>query len=114
MKKINVMVAVCLVVGFAVFMTADSSIAAGSFLGKDTTIFGNGNGPGDGTGNGGVGPDDGTGYGPGDCLNVISDLPTDGLLLSGNGNGSGNGPGDGTGNGGNGPGDGTGNGPGNC
>ena len=67
MKKINVMAAVCLVVGFAVFMATDSSIAAGSFLGKDTTIFGHGNGPGDGTGNGGTGPGDGSGNGPGDC-----------------------------------------------
>jgi hypothetical protein len=108
MKKINVMVAVCLVVGFVVFMATDSSIAADSFLGKDTIIFGHGNGPGDGTGNGGDGPGDGTGYGPGDCLNLISDLPTDGLLIAGYG------PGDGTGDGGDGPGDGTGYGPGDC
>ena len=63
MKKINVTAAVCLAVGFAVFMATDSSIAAGSFLGKDTIIFGSGNGPGDGTGNGGDGPGDGTGNG---------------------------------------------------
>ena len=87
MKKINVTAAVCLVVGFAVFMATDSSIAANSFLGNDTIIFGSGNGPGDGTGNGGVGPGDGTGNGPGDCTNLISDLPTDGLLIARNGNG---------------------------
>jgi hypothetical protein len=115
MKKINVTAVVCLVVGFAVFMATDSSIAANSFLGNDTIIFGSGNGPGDGTGNDGNGPSDGTGNGPGDCSNLISDLHTDGLLLSGNGNGgNGNGPGDGSGNGGNGPSDGTGNGPGDC
>jgi hypothetical protein len=84
MKKINVMAAVCLVVGFAVFMAADSSIAAGSFLGKDTKTFGHGNGPGDGTGNGGDGPGDGTGNGStsGTCSNLISDLSTDGSLIS--------------------------------
>jgi hypothetical protein len=114
MKKINVTAAVCLVVGFSVFMAIDSSIAAETFLGKDTIIFGSGNGPGDGTGNGGTGPGNSAGNGPGDCSNLISDLPTGGLLIAGNGNGSGNGPGDGTGNGGTGPGDGTGNGPGDC
>jgi hypothetical protein len=84
--------------------------------GSDLLLAGNGNGPGDGTGNDGDGPQDGTGNGPGDCTTAVH--PFDSTLLlarGGNGNGGGNGghgPGDGTGNGGSGPGDGTGNGPG--
>jgi hypothetical protein len=110
MKKFNVVATVCLAVGFAVFMAADSSIAAGNILGKDTQISGKGHGPGDGTGNGGSGPKDGTGNGSkqGSCTNLISDLPVDGLLIAGKGNGKGYGPGDGTGNGGSGPKDGSG------
>ncbi len=86
--------------------------------GTDILLTGNGNGPGDGTGNDGVGPADGTGNGPGDCTTAVQAVDA-ALLLArgGNGNGGGNGghgPGDGTGNGGDGPEDGTGNGPGDC
>jgi hypothetical protein len=110
MKKFNVTATVCLAVGFAVFMAADSSIAAGNILGKDTNIYGKGHGPGNGTGNGGSGPKDGTGYGSksGSCTKLIMDSPNDVILISGKGNGKGYGPGDGTGNGGSGPKDGSG------
>lgn len=112
MNKFNVLLTVCLAVGVAVFMAADSSIAADNLLGKDMKIFGKGYGPGDGTGNGGSGPKDGTGNGSkqGTRTKLISDMPNDGILISGKGNGKGYGPGDGTGNGGSGPKDGTGNG----
>jgi hypothetical protein len=83
MKKWNAMLTVCLLVCFAVFMVSESSIAAGNFPGKDTKIFGKGHGPGNGTGNGGSGPKDGTGNGSrsGSCTNLISDMPSDGMLI---------------------------------
>ena len=95
MKKFNVLLTVCLAVGFTVFVVANSSIAADNLLKKDTTISGKGNGPGNGTGNGGSGPKDGTGNGSkqGSCTNLISDAPNDGILISGKGNGSGKGKG---------------------
>ena len=84
-----------------------------------------GNGPGDGTGNDGVGPQDGTGYGDGtgDCTNVTAPMYNADMLLARGGNGNGgdhgngadngeNGTGDGTDNTGDGPKDGTGYGPG--
>jgi hypothetical protein len=101
MKKFNVLFTVCLAVGFAMFMAADSSIAAGNILEKDMKIFGKGHGPGDGTGNGGSGPKDGTGNGSkkGTCTNLISNTPNDGILISGKGNGDGEGNGAGPHNG---------------
>ena len=81
MKRLNVVVTVCLAIGFAVFMAADSSIAAGTISVNNMEIFGNGHGPGDGTGNGGTGPGDGTGNGPGSCENLISDTSNDGILI---------------------------------
>jgi hypothetical protein len=82
MNKFKVAVTVCLAVGFAVLMAADSSIAAGNILGKDTKIFGKGHGPGDGTGNGGSGPKDGSGYGSksGTCTKLILDTPNESIL----------------------------------
>jgi len=103
MKKFNVLLAVCLAVGVAVFLAANSSIAVDNLLVQDTTIFGKGNGPGDGTGNGGSGPKDGSGNGrkQGTCTRLISDTPIDGIIISGKGNGSnkgqGTGPQDGSG-----------------
>ena len=95
MKKFNVMLTVCLAVGFSVFVVANSSIAADNLFKKDMTISGKGHGPGNGTGNGGSGPKDGTGNGrkQGTCTNLISDTPNDGILISGEGNGSGKGSG---------------------
>ena len=97
MKKINVLLTVCLVVGFAVFMAANTSIASDSIMGKDMKIFGQGHGPGNGTGNGGSGPKDGTGNGSkqGTCTRLIPDTSNDGILSSRNGNGSGKGQGTG-------------------
>jgi len=63
MKKTKVLLAICLAVGLAVSMTANSSIAADNSMAKDTMILAKGNGPGNGMGNGGNGPKDGTGYG---------------------------------------------------
>lgn len=99
MKQIKVLLAVCLAVGIAVFMTANSSMAADNSMGKDTVILAKGNGPGNGTGNGGVGPKDGTGNGPktGGCTKLISDTPDSGKLIAGRGRGPGNGTGTGTG-----------------
>ena len=97
MKKINMLLAVCLAVGFAVFMAANASIASDSIMGKDMKIFGQGHGPGNGTGNGGSGPKDGTGNGSkqGTCTRLIPDTSNDGILISRNGNGSGKGQGTG-------------------
>jgi hypothetical protein len=101
MKKINVLLTVCLVVGFAVFMAANASIASDSIMGKDMKIFGQGHGPGNGTGNGGSGPKDGTGNGSkqGTCTRLISDTSNEGILISrnGSGKGQGTGPHDGSG-----------------
>jgi len=76
-------------------------------------LAGNGHGPGNGGGNNGGGPQDGTGFGPGDGTET---QPQDGTGFgAGNsGGGKGNGPEDNTGNAGSGPGVGTGNGPGDC
>jgi len=95
MRKCNVLMAACLAVGFVVFITVGSSMAANTILSQDTTIFGKGHGPGDGTGNGGSGPKDGTGNGSkqGTCTRFIPDTPHEGILLSGRGNGSGKGQG---------------------
>jgi len=99
MKKINMLLAVCLAVGFAVFMAANASIASDSIMGKDMKIFGQGHGPGGGAGTGGSGPKDGTGRGPGTCTRLIPDTSNDGILISrnGSGKGQGTGPHDGSG-----------------
>jgi hypothetical protein len=80
-----------------------------------------GHGPGDGTGNDGVGPGDGTGYGPGDgtCDEGTGSDQSTGKGRHGQSEdqdrrGNAYGPGEGTGNDGVGPGDGTGYGPGDC
>jgi hypothetical protein len=70
-----------------------------------------GYGPGGGTGNGGEGPEDGSGYGPGDCGRVNVN---DNRLILARGENGGYGPGDGEGNDGEGPADGSGYGPGDC
>jgi hypothetical protein len=82
MNKFNVLLTVCLALGVAVFMAADSSIAADNLLGKDMKIFGKGYGPGDGTGNGGSGPKDGTGNGSksGTCTKLIMDSPNESMV----------------------------------
>ncbi len=101
MKHVKVVMAVCLVVGVAVFMTADFSRAADSGMNNDTVILAKGNGPGNGTGNGGVGPKDGTGNGRknGSCTRLTSDMSDSGKLITGRGNGNGNGGGRGNGRG---------------
>jgi hypothetical protein len=101
MKSIKMVMAVCLAVGIAVLMTANFSVAADSGMGKDTVILAKGNGPGNGTGNGGVGPKDGTGNGRknGTCTNLTSDVTDSGKLIAGRGNGAGRGAGNGTGTG---------------
>lgn len=80
---------------------------------------GGGYGPGDCTGNDGIGPGDGTGFGPGDCTSCDGIGPGDGTGFgrfgTGNSTGFGRfGPGDGTGNDGIGPRDCTGFGSGDC
>jgi hypothetical protein len=98
MKKFNTVLAVCLAAGWVMSVTADSAVASGIISGKDTVIYGKGNGPGNGTGNGGSGPKDGTGNGKksGTCTNLIPDTSHDGILISGKGNGPGNGTGNGS------------------
>ena len=44
MKKVKVLLAVCLAAGLAVSMTANSSIAADNGMAKDTMILAKGNG----------------------------------------------------------------------
>ena len=101
MKRIKIVVVACLVMGVAVFMTAGSSMAADSSMSNDTVILTKGNGPGNGTGNGGVGPKYGTGNGRknGTCTNLTSEISDSGRLIAGRGNGNGNGGGRGNGSG---------------
>jgi hypothetical protein len=110
MKRFNKVVAMCAAAGFMMFSTANLAMASGIISGKESTIYGKGNGSGNGSGNGGNGSQNGPGNGTGTCTNLIPDSSHDGFMISGKGNGKGYGPGDGTGNGGSGPKDGTGNG----
>ncbi len=96
-RSLIIMLAVCLALGMAVFMAANSAVAADNGMDKDTVILAKRNGPGNGTGTG-TRPQDGTGNGPksGGCTRLTSDAPDNGNLIAGRGRGTGTGTGTGS------------------
>ena len=125
MKKINIIFTVFAAILLLASISANASSVQENFDHGGVIILAKGgfggHGPGDGTGNDGIGPQDGTGYGPGDCTGDggtgsgnSSETGQHGQSEDNGKSGSSYGPGDGTGNDGLGPRDGTGYGPGDC